>query len=62
MGAAIDFVNEDLRRLVVNAAYWTVGLEKNIPAKSNVDFVGRYEPTMFGLGGYKKDKKPVDYK
>lgn len=62
MGAAIDFVNEDLRRLVVNAAYWTVGLEKNIPAKSNVDFVGRYEPTMFGLGGYKKGKKPVDYK
>jgi len=53
MGAAIDFLSEDLRRLVVNAAYWTVGLEKNIPAKSNVDFVGSYEPTMFGMGEYK---------
>jgi len=62
MGAAIDFVNEDLRRLVVNAAYWTVGLEKNIPAKSNVDFVGKYEPTMFGMDGYQKGKKPEDYR
>lgn len=62
MGAAIDFVNEDLRRLVVNAAYWTVGLEKNIPAKSNVDFVGKYEPTMFGMDGFKKGKTPMDYK
>lgn len=62
MGAAIDFTNEDLRRLVVNAAYWTVGLEKSIPAKSNVDFVGKYEPTMFGMDGFKKGKTPIDYK
>lgn len=62
MGAAIDFINEDLRRLVVNAAYWAVGLEKNIPARSDVDFVGKYEPTMFGMDGFKKGKKPEDYK
>jgi type 1 glutamine amidotransferase len=61
MGAAIDFKSEDLRRLVVNAAYWAVGLEKNIPAKSNVDFVGTYEPTMFGMDGFKKGKKPADF-
>jgi len=62
MGAAIDFISEDLRRLVVNAAYWAVGLEKNTPAKSNVDFVGHYEPTMFGMDGFQKGKKPEDYK
>jgi len=62
MGAAIDFMSEDLRRLVVNASYWAVGLEKTIPAKSNVDFVGTYEPTMFGMDGFKKGKKPMDFK
>lgn len=62
MGAAIDFLSEDLRRLVVNASYWAVELEKNIPVKSNVDFVGIYEPTMFGMNGFKKGKRPLDYK
>ncbi|HEY1009033.1 MAG TPA: ThuA domain-containing protein [Daejeonella sp.] len=61
-GAAIDFISEDLRRLVVNASYWAVGLEKNIPEKSNVDYVGTYEPTMFGMEGFKKGKKPMDFK
>ncbi len=62
MGAAIDFISEDLRRLVVNASYWAVGLEKNIPENSNVDYVGTYEPTMFGMEGFKKGKKPADFK
>ncbi|MGV3687124.1 MAG: ThuA domain-containing protein [Daejeonella sp.] len=62
MGAATDFASEDLRRLVINASYWAVGLEKSIPARSNVDFVGTYEPTMFSMNGFKKNKKPADYK
>ncbi len=62
MGAAIDFISEDLRRLVVNASYWAVGMERIIPAKSNVDFVGSYQPTMFGMDGFKKGKKPEDFK
>lgn len=62
MGAAIDFISEDLRRLVVNASYWAVGLEKNIPQRSNVDFVGNYEPAMFGVNGFLKGKRPEDYK
>ena len=36
MGCAKDFESEGLRRLVVNAAYWCVGLEEEIPAKANV--------------------------
>ena len=37
MGASTDLESEGLRRLVVNAAYWCVGLEDKIPAKANVD-------------------------
>ncbi len=32
MGAAADLSNEGLRRLLVNAAYWCLGLEKQNPA------------------------------
>lgn len=62
MGAATDFVSEDLRRLIINASYWAVGMEKNIPVRSNVDIIGNYEPTMFSFNGFKKGKKPSDYK
>lgn len=49
MGAAVDFQSEGLRRLVVNAAYWCVGLEDQIPERSDVSFVGPYEPSYFGF-------------
>ena len=61
MGAATDFESEGLRRLVVNAAYWCVGLEEKIPAKTNVDLVGEYKPLPFGFRKYKKGVKPSDH-
>ncbi|MBC7351503.1 MAG: ThuA domain-containing protein [Thermogutta sp.] len=61
MGAAVDFKSEGLRRLVVNAAYWCVGLEDRIPEKANVDFVGPYEPNYFGYNDYKKGLRPADF-
>ncbi len=61
MGAATDLTSEGLRRLLVNAAYWAVGLEGQIPEKANVDLVGKYEPTPFGFGGYVKGRRPVEY-
>ena len=61
MGAATDFESEGLRRLVVNAAYWCVGLEAEIPAKSNVELVGEYKPLPFGFGKYKKGVRPSDH-
>ncbi len=61
MGAATDLTSESLRRLLVNAAYWAVGLEGQIPEKANVDLVGKYEPTPFGFGGHIKGKRPADY-
>jgi type 1 glutamine amidotransferase len=48
MGASVDLLNEPLRRLLANAAYWCVGLEENIPSGgTRVDIVGEYEPTKF---------------
>jgi hypothetical protein len=56
MGAATDLLNESLRRLLVNGAYWAVG--KNVPRKANVDLVGEYHPSMYGFDGFRKGVKP----
>jgi len=61
MGASVDFECEDLRRLVVNAAYWAVGLEKKIPQRADVRIVGRYEPTFYGFGKHRRGLRPEDY-
>ena len=49
MGAATDFLNEDLRRLVVNATYWMCGLEDLIPSKADVGVSEKYKPSNFGF-------------
>lgn len=61
MGAATDLANESVRRMLVNATYWAVGLEDRIPAKADVALVGEYKPTPFGFGGFVKDRRPADY-
>lgn len=53
MGHVLDFQNEGFRRLLVNACYWALGLEKKIRADSNVDFVGAYEPSPIGEGKFR---------
>jgi hypothetical protein len=60
MGASQDLANEGLRRLIVNACYWAVGMENEIPPKSDVDLVGHYAPTPFGFGKFTKGVKPAD--
>jgi hypothetical protein len=47
--------------LVVNACYWALGVEAQIPPKSNVDLVGDYKPTPFGFGTHTKGVKPSDH-
>ena len=49
MGSSYDFQCADLRRLVVNASYWCVGLESRITADSSVDYVGAYAPHDCGF-------------
>lgn len=61
MGASVDLKSEDLRRLLVNACYWALDMDKQIPEENNVAVVGNYTPTMFGFGGFQTDKKPADY-
>ncbi len=61
MGASVDLKSEDLRRLLVNACYWALHLEDQIPEKSKVDIQGKYNPTMFGFGAHQKGMHPADY-
>ena len=60
MGAAQDFANPGLRRLLVNACYWALGMEDRIAAKARVDLVGKYEPLPFGHNGFKRGVRPED--
>ncbi|HEV2970465.1 MAG TPA: ThuA domain-containing protein [Pirellulales bacterium] len=60
MGASQDLLNEPLRRLIVNACYWAVGLEDKLPEKANVELVGDYSPTAFKFDGYKRGVTPSD--
>lgn len=62
MGAATDLASEGLRRLLVNAAYWCLGMEDQIPPRANVDLVGQYTPTRFGFGKHIKGVRPADHK
>jgi hypothetical protein len=64
VGSANDLLIEGTRRLLVNSVFWVLDLK--VPAKANVDFVGVYNPTVYG---FKKDSywtnkqlKVSDYK
>lgn len=61
MGASIDLLNEDLRRMFVNACYWAMGLGNQVPKKADVGFVMPYHPTMFGFDLFKKGTYPSKY-
>jgi hypothetical protein len=58
MGAATDLESEGLRRLVVNAVYWGLGLD--IPARADVAYVGEYKASMYGNKGFRKAVRPAD--
>ena len=60
MGAATDLASAGLRRLLVNACFWAVGLDENLTEPVNVDWVGEYKPTGFGFGKFKPGLKPAD--
>lgn len=62
MGASTDLQSEGLRRLLVNASYWAVGMEEKIPARAKADLVGEYAPLPFKFNGFKKGVKPADHK
>jgi len=49
MGSGKDFENPGLRRLVVNAAYWGMGMEEKISAESSVEYISEYKPLSSGF-------------
>ena len=61
MGHSFDLKDENLRRLLVNACYWGMKMEAQIPAKSKVDIVGEYNPSAIGFAKYKRGLKPSDH-
>ncbi len=61
MGASQDFESEGLRRLLVNACYWAIGMESKIPAKSKVEIVGEFQAHPFKHGGFTPGVKPSDH-
>ncbi|WP_020208441.1 PVC-type heme-binding CxxCH protein [Gilvimarinus chinensis] len=46
-GAAVDLVDENLRRLVVNAAYHLLGYD--VPQQADVTPIDRFEPSFYGF-------------
>jgi hypothetical protein len=60
MGAAQDLLNEGVRRMIVNACYWTLGMGRKIKPDSNVALVGEFNPSPFKFDGFKKGVKPED--
>ena len=49
MGSGDDFRSAGLRRLVINAAYWGMGMEAAITPDRSVELVGTYEPLATGF-------------
>lgn len=58
MGASQDLQSAGLRRLLVNAVYWSLGMEEQITPALAIDIVGEYQPTPFGFNAFKKGLKP----
>jgi hypothetical protein len=59
-GASEDLLNEGFRRLLVNASFWALGLEKAIKPNGDVSLVGPYHPTTYAFDGYVQGIKPSD--
>ncbi|MFP6619616.1 MAG: ThuA domain-containing protein [Pirellulaceae bacterium] len=62
MGSSTDLVTEGTRRMLVNGAYWCLGMESQIQADSSVELVGEFKPTAYGFGGFKKGVMPAAHR
>ncbi|QOV88285.1 ThuA domain-containing protein [Humisphaera borealis] len=65
MGSGDDFESAGLRRMIINASYWGIGMEDAIVPTSSVEYVGPYKPLGSGFN-YKElgvvPKPPSAYK
>ncbi len=49
MGSGTDLESAGLRRMIINAAYWGLGMESAITPTSSVDIIGDYKPLESGF-------------
>ncbi len=49
MGSGTDLESAGLRRMIINAAYWGMGMESAITPTSSVDIIGGYKPLESGF-------------
>ena len=59
-GGSGDLENEGFRRMLVNACFWTIGLEAAIKPDLNTSLVGPYRPTWMGVNRRSPNVKPED--
>lgn len=59
-GASEDILDDNYRRLIINGAFWALGLESQIKADNDISFVGPYKPTTFGIHNWQLNVKPSD--
>jgi len=58
MGSGTDLKSAGLRRLIINAGYWGMGMESSITADRSVEIVGTYEPLESGFNYEELGVKP----
>ena len=64
MGSSVDLVSEDLRRMLVNAAYFLTG--QKVPENADVSYVDPFYPSFYGFIREKEhwpslNMQPKDY-
>ncbi|MCH2207501.1 MAG: ThuA domain-containing protein [Lentisphaerales bacterium] len=59
MGSSTDLADADLRRLVGNAVFWSVGL--SVPSKLDVTLPGEFIPTFYSNNKFKKNTPPAGF-
>lgn len=59
MGASTGLLDEDLRRLVINAVYW--GLDLTVPKKAEVTLPEGYLPSAFSFAAFRLNLKPENF-
>jgi Trehalose utilisation len=59
-GGSGDLVDDGFRRMLVNACFWSAGLEAAIKPEMNISLVGPYRPTWMGINKRSPHVKPED--
>ena len=59
-GASGDLANDGFRRMLVNACFWTTGLEAAITPDLKIELVGSFNPTWLGTFKRAGAAKPQD--